>query len=292
MQWHDIEQVMHTLERPTGGFTSAHRGIVTMPDGMKVFVKIGIDEESKHWAQKEIAIYLFLQKHHFPCIPKFLTCNQDRTGFALEALVPENGWDWTETWDTKRLDATLTAMDRLAAIIPSKEEKRLFGPKGIAHDADGWQTLQSSSEKQALLRHKLEESGHYDLASTLDITAIAAKSARYAFHNTVVTHQDVRADNCAWNAEKQRVALIDWNWTQMGDRNIDTNAMLVHVYKSGFTALDIYRDHLDAAALEWLAGFWLNASTNPLRANSSPNQHLREYQLASGVTALDLAAMI
>jgi hypothetical protein len=287
MDWRTIETVMDTLERPSGGFTLAHRGIVTMPDRTKVFVKIGVDEETKRWAQKEIAIYMFLQKHDYPFIPKFLAHNYDRTGFALEALTASNGWDWTETWDEQRLDTTLKAMEQLAAIIPTEEEKLLFGKKGITSDTDGWQILLRSPDKQLALRRKLSEKGHTGLASNLDIPALAKKSAQYVFEDHIVVHQDVRADNCAWCPTQQTVRLIDWNWTQLGDRAIDRNAMLVHVYRSGLNILQEHRSYLDASALEWLAGFWLDASTNPVRGNSPS---LRDYQLASGVAALELAA--
>jgi hypothetical protein len=289
VQWQDIENVMDTIEKPTGGFTLAHRGTVTLTDGTKVFVKVGIDEETRRWAQKEIAVYMFLQKHNYPYIPKLLTHNNDQTGFALEALNSKEGWDWTETWDELRLQATLGAMDILATILPSDEEKKLFGAKGITRDTDGWHTLQTSIGKQAILQDKLRTNGHEDLIGKIDIPVMAKQSAEYVFQDNAVVHQDVRADNAAWSASQQTVRLIDWNWTQIGDRDIDINAMLVHVHRSGLGVLEHHAAYLDANALEWLAGFWLNASTNPLRANSTRNKHLRDYQLESGITALELA---
>jgi hypothetical protein len=288
MQWQDIERVMHTLEKPVGGFTMAHRGVVTMPDGKKVFVKLGTDNESKHWAQKEIAVYTFLQRHHYPFIPEFLAHNEQKTGFALEAITSENGWDWKDQWDDPRLAKTLEAMDLLATISPNEEEKALFGVKGITGDADGWRVLQNSDEKQRVLRDTLTKTGHQGLAGSLNILSMARKSTRYVHKENAVVHQDVRADNCAWSASRGAVKLIDWSWTQFGDRTIDRNAVLVHVYRSGFDITAKYHMHLDAAALEWLAGFWLNASTNPVRPDSP---HLRDYQLESGVAALELAKL-
>jgi hypothetical protein len=289
VQWQDIEKVMHTLEKPNGGFTLAHRGIVTMPDGRKIFVKIGIDDETKRWTRKEIIVYMFLQKHNYPYIPKFLACSADKTGFALEALTEQDGWNWAEAWNKDRLAATLHAMDELAAVKVSFEEKNLFGEKGITRDTDGWHIVQNSEQKQALLRTKLIDTGYADLAAHLDIHGMAVRSADYVFADDIVVHQDIRADNCAWCPQEKTVKLIDWSWTQIGDRRIDTNAMLVHVHKSGLDVLHLHPELLNANVLEWLAGFWFNASTNPLRANNEHNEHLQEYLLESGVTALQLA---
>jgi hypothetical protein len=292
VQWQDIENVMHTLETPNGGFTLAHRGTVVMPDGMKVFIKIGIDDETKHWTQKEITVYTFLQKHGYPFMPKLLACNPDKTGFALEALTPKDGWNWAENWDEARLSATLEAMDTLAAITISGAEKDLFGEKGITKNTDGWQKLIASEQKQALLQQKLSEAGHTDFTTQLDMHVMARRSAAYTFADNVVVHQDIRADNCAWRPSDTAVKLIDWSWTQIGDRRLDVNAMLVHVHKSGLNILTLHPELLDRGALEWLAGFWFNASTNPLRANSTHNEHLQEYLLESGVTALRLAEKV
>lgn len=291
MYWQEIEKVMHTLENPTGGFSPAHRGIVTMSDGMKVFVKTVGADENKRWIQKEIAVYLFLLKHNYAYVPKLLACNAELTGFALEALTTSNGWNWADTWDEARVDATLHAMDELATITPSEEEKEQFGTKSISKATDGWQYLRNDPGKQTLLRKKLLAGGRETLAATLDIQAMANRSAMYPFKDDIVVHHDIRADNCAWHPQTHTVALIDWEWAQLGDRTIDRNAMLAHVYKSGLQVLTGYRDLLDPAALEWLAGFWLNASTNPLPAGSH-NQHVRSYQLASGIAALDLAAKL
>ncbi len=94
---------MHTIEDPTSGFSAAHRGIITLTDGMKVFVKVVGDEESKQWVQKEIAVYQILETKGYQHIPKMLAYSDDLTGFALEALTKDNGWDWSDKWDEARV---------------------------------------------------------------------------------------------------------------------------------------------------------------------------------------------
>lgn len=290
MQWQAIENAMHTIENQSGGFSAARRGIVTMPDGLRVFVKVVNATEDEQWVKKEIAVYKMLQAHNYPYVPKLLAHNDDLTGFALEALTAENGWDWTDTWNESRLTATLAAMDGLASLAPSDDEKKHLGVKGITKDVDGWRALQISERKQRILRQKLANTGRDDLANSLDFGERAKESAVYPFKYDTLVHHDIRADNCAWCPAEQTVKLIDWEWTQLGDRTIDQNAILAHVYKSSsYDVLAKYHDLLNTNALIWLAGFWLNASTNPDRPESP---QVRKYQLASGIAALELASKL
>ncbi len=183
-------------------------------------------------------------------------------------------------------------MDNLASLSLSSEEKVRLGTKGISPVADGWQKLLLSEEKQALLSQKLNAVGRADLVGSINVQQMAKQSAAYPFRDDTLVHHDVRADNCAWCPSEQTVKFIDWEWTQLGDRTMDQNAMLAHVFKSAkFGVLARYQDLLNTNALNWLAGFWLNASTNPLPP-SARDKRVRDYQLASGIAALDLCAKV
>ena len=286
ISWAEVSSSLHTLVETSGGFTTAQRGIITLPKNEKVFVKIGHDDLTKQWAHKEIQVYRFLRKHNFSFIPDLLAVNDDETAFALQPLA--YGWDWSDSWTVERLNETLTAMDGLASIVPEGKDKELFAKSFISETADGWRPLQESEELQQVLRNKFIAVNRQDLADSINFEVHAQKSAGFVFKRTTLVHNDVRADNCAWNKERQMVKLIDWNWTQLGDRRIDVGAFLVHVHRAGFD-VSAYKDRLDKAALHWLAGFWLKSATQPLLEGSSERAALRDYQLSSGITAFDLA---
>lgn len=289
MQWRDIEKKLHTLEEAKDGFTLTRRGVITLSDGTKVFVKIGIDDQTSAWANKEVAVYEFLAEHNFISMPKLVAHNKDKTGFAIEALLPEAEWDWTNTWTYERLEATLLAMDALAAIAPAPDDRNFFAVKLISEESDGWRRLAASAAKQQVLLKKMRSKGHTSLADSLDIGAMAAQSAGYNFDYNCLVHNDVRSDNCAWNPHQKTAKLIDWNWTQLGDRGIDVNALLVHVCKSGYDVFETHKERLNADALHWLAGFWFNHASSPLLpgGGSGPDS-LRSRQLESGVLAFKL----
>jgi len=286
VSWSDIETALPTLIETSGGYTTAQRGIITLPNGQKLFVKIGHDNATKQWANKEIHVYRFLQKMSYPFIPTLAAVNNDETAFALEPL--QDSWDWSDHWTPERLSLTLEAMDTLAKITPKNEDRRLFEKSFISETADGWRPLSESDTLQQTLYDKLTAVDRRDLAEKIDFVKNSQMSSSFIFERTVLVHNDVRADNCAWNSVQQNVKLIDWNWAQLGDQRIDVSAFLVHVYNTGFDITN-YVNRLDKSALHWLAGFWLNAAAQPLPEGSSEQTALRDYQLASGITAFDLA---
>lgn len=287
IDWGAIEASLATMTPVDGGFSQARRGLVSLPNGDRVFVKIGTEADSKEWAHKEIAVYRYLKARSYTAIPELLSTNPDETSFALEALTGEDGWDWSDTWTAERLTATLDAMDQLAALKPEAEDWMDSGQLALDESRDGWAALNQSPELQQALLSKLRASGNAELAETLDISKESNRSARFVFRTDTLMHYDVRADNCAWNASKNQVKLVDWNWTQYGDTRIEYAATLTHVQKSG---LDISRSHaarLDPDALQWMAGFWFKAAATPIWPGGP--EHLRDFQLQSALTALGLA---
>jgi len=287
--WGDIEKRIETLTKVDGGFSSAHRGIITLSDGMRAFVKVGVNDLTKQWAKKEVEVYRFLQRQNYPFTPQLLAYNNDETSFALEALTPADGWNWSDEWTEKRFAKTLEAVDDLAAIQPGGNDKDCFSVEMLNETNDGWQPLKESKELQYTLLNKLRSAGCSDLANALDFSVEAERSATFSFRKDTLVHYDVRADNSPWHALHQAVRLVDWNWTQLGDRRIDLAALLVHVHQTGLDVTRASSDRLDADALHWMAGFWLKAAATPIWPGGPA--HLRDVQLQSAITALLLAGI-
>jgi len=287
INWQDIEKNLDDLCAVEGGFSQAKRGLITLADGTRIFVKVGTNDNTRRWTSKEIASYRFLQKHNYPHIPQLLATNDDHSGLAITAHTPEHGWDWKSNWTHERLNKTLEAMDALAAIKPVDDDLICFSDTSLDENNDGWGPLSQSSELQRILIEKLHAASRDDIASSINFTDEAEKSRQYIFKNDALVHNDIRADNCAWNSVTNEVRLVDWNWVQMGDRRTDLASMLVDVYRSGLDILPQHADKLDADALHWIAGFWLKAATSPIWPGGPDN--LRHFQLMAGIAALDLS---
>jgi thiamine kinase-like enzyme len=286
VSWDEILKQLHAITSVKGGFSQAHRGIITLPDGTQAFVKIGTDDATKKWAAKEVATYQFLHQHNYPYIPAVLSTHPENTGFALEALTLDKGWDWGDIWTLERLDKTIEAMDVLAGIPLDDTEREYFSKDPLNEAYGGWHKLATDIEKQTIARQKLEAANQPELAMHLYFEREAKREAGFSFVMDTLVHFDIRADNCPWNASQQTVRVVDWNWTQIGDRRIDHAAMLTHVQKAGLDVIASHGNRLDADALHWMAGFWLHAATTPIWPGGPI--HLRHFQLQSAITALQL----
>jgi len=277
--WGDISSKLGELVAVDGGYTRATRGIIRQDDGTNIFIKQGVDDDTRRWAEKEIEVYRFLELNSYPHIPTLLSVNPDKTGFALSACLPEDGWKWQGGWNQQRLERTLEVMDALAALVPDGKFLDLFSERVVSGSDEGWLPLLNSEELQLNLMRKVEKAG-----ARVDIKKESLK-ADFAFQYTHLVHNDIRADNCAWNEGQNRVCLVDWNWAQMGDRRIDVAATLVDVFYGGFDISPFYK-RIDSSALHWLAGYWLKSASTP-----GPEK-VREFQLKSGLTALKLVDQI
>lgn len=284
--WSPFSEALDSLEPVSGGFTNAKRGIVTLPTGERCFIKIGADPTTNEWARKEIKIYQTLHEHGFPHLPRLLAVNEDCTGFALEALEAKQGWEWETPWSDERLAATLNAMDDLAGLPMT-----LFDDDILAGDPDDlavnpWLMPEVTDEAKVLLQEKLRSMQLNKLADEMPRLQV-----NFQFNSTKkqLVHYDVRRDNCAWNPILQQVKLVDWNWLHVGSREIDINALLVNVYKSGLDPRKNFSSRVDKDALMWLCGYWLSSSIKPGTNSMTNHEALRAYQFESAIAAYQLA---
>lgn len=284
--WETIERHMSTFRPTEGGFTSAQRGIVHLPGDERIFVKIGTQENTRQWAKKEIAVYRILQKVGFSHSPKLVAVNHDETAFALESYTADLGWNWQDNWDECRLEATLGAMEDLTAILLSEADRRFLAEPTITQSANGWRPLLESKELQEILLGNMQELRVHNLMDTINFKLDAERSLAYKFGDSTLVHYDVRSDNCAWNDKLGQVRIVDWNWTQLGDGDIELAATLTQVKRSGYELPEKILRKLNPDALHWMAGFWLNSAVRPIWPGGPEN--LRRFQLQSGLMALDL----
>lgn len=100
----------------------------------------------------------------------------------------------------------------------------------------------------------------------------------------------MRADNCAFNSQTGDVRMVDWNWVQIGDRNLDMAEFFTNVARSGFVISDEFKERLNPVALRWMAGIWFDSAATPIWEGGPDN--LREHQLLSGVMAMRLSEIV
>lgn len=289
IDWTVIESSMHTFQPASSGYTQAKRGFITLPDKTMLFVKIGSDDATRKWAQKEIDVYQFLRAHSYTSIPNLLSISDARDGFALEYLNSDDNWSWETPWTDARLQATIDAMDALANIPIDSMPESITTIRMVNSIGNPWQTFATDSVSQNELRLKLGRIDKQSLAEEICNDTFLKQDFYFNFPQDTLVHYDVRRDNCAWNKDSNQVKIVDWNWLQIGNRDIDINALLVSVVASSFQITPQFNNRLNRAALLWLAGSWFSASLGSIKENTSETNSLRDYQLQSAITAYELA---
>lgn len=280
MNWDEIIAASDTIEAVSGGFTQSKRGIISLPSGQRLFVKVAVDSQSEAWLRQEIRAYEWLESQDYPYAPRMIA--RSETGFALPDF---SGLDWSNTWDDHKLNAAFRAMDQLATLSDNALSEFPNANLGdnpwskVPIGAGAYETV--AAQDSSLLSRT---------ARLLQDTIARAAYTRLAETNPLrgkqLIHLDVRADNFAYDKRRDNGFLVDWNWLSLGTKAFDQTAFLVDVYKSGYDVVENCRDRLDVASLAWLMGYWLaEVAKNPA---SKRSEKLRYYQLQSAVRADDI----
>ncbi len=273
--WQMVDATMDTFRPTTGGYSLAKRGIITLADGTTVFIKLATDADSKRFIAKELVAYKWLKQKSYPHIPEILLEKED--GFVLPDL---SHLDWSNHWNTQKVDAVFQALDELSGMALTEEDRAVLSDFDVAN---GWQELIDEPKYQEKLLSELADYPEYARAIKANIQAYADVARAYLGEKSqfVLTHSDVRSDNLAYNPKDRSVQLIDWNWMGMGRKGIEEVALLVNVAHSGFSVEEHCPERLDPIAALVLAGFWFSHSTQRIWKGGDPE--LRTVQFKSAL---------
>lgn len=290
IDWQTVEDSLSTLRPVKGGFTNAKRGIIAV-GGTDFFVKIATDELSREWIEREVRVYRFLEELDYAHAAKLASVNADSTGLCLEAFPAEDGWDWTNTYSKDRVTSILQLMDDMRDIGTEAARKSpVFHLPNMSKQSHGWAHILANEELRSSITTWLTRHGHDDVAAAvLDSQYIRDDFDRFEFKHDSLVHQDVRGDNCAWNAELGVSKLVDWNWADLGDHDIDKAAFLTNVEVSGMSVADEFCTHLRPGAFLWLTGYWLEVMVNH---RPGKQLELMLLQMQSAVTAYKIYTTI
>lgn len=278
--WSLIEAALPTLEPVSGGYTKSQRGLVTLTDGQKVFVKIAVDDQTRGWIQKERKAYAFLDEHGFPYVPRIIA--ETDGGLAIPDL---SGWDWSKTWTKPKMDAVLRAMDALAPL--GTKAAGSFGSFDL--DPNVWKGMPGSMDAYDWARPLLTSEMTHDLEALITDGATMRHYANLAatkpWEGNDLIHNDVRSDNFAFNTQTGQGLLVDLNWLCVGTKSFDTASLLVDMEQVGAEIQD-YLTRVDAASMAYIIGYWLSSAT--IVPDSENLVTLRLHQLESALTAHQL----
>jgi hypothetical protein len=257
----------------SAGHTPARRWIVTLDDGSTAFVKVATDEATASWLRDEHLTYSILRGA--PFMPAYLGWYDDGTSPVL-ALEDLSSATWPPPWTPDSIDAVHRALD-------------------LVHDAEAFAGLPRADDDHLGLREgwrEVAERPDAFLALGLcsaawlerHLDALEAAAGGAPLDGEALLHLDVRSDNVC--VDEHGARLVDWNWTSVGNPDLDLLAWLPSLHAEGGPAPDdVVRGHGEIAAA--LAGFFAAHAARP-PIPTAPG--VRRVQLAQARTALPWAA--
>jgi hypothetical protein len=256
----------------TAGYTPARRWVVTLDDGATAFVKVATDEQTASWLRDEHLAYSVLRGA--PFMPAYLGWYDDgaRPVLALEDL---SNAAWPPPWTADAIASVRRTLDLVHGTEPYEGLPRTDDDHlGLR---DGWREI--SADPRPLVALGVCSAGW--LERHVDELDRAARDAPLG--GEALLHLDVRSDNVCMKGG--RGLLVDWNWTSVGNPELDLLAWLPSLHAEGGPAPDeIATGHAEIAAA--LAGFFCSHAARPT-IPSAPG--VRRVQLDQARAALPWA---
>lgn len=270
----DIVPYLDTMTSVEGGYTPAKRGIATLKDGTKVFVKIATGPMTEKWLKKEIKTYLKLNEAGYGYIPLLLAHNDEDTAMAIEYL---EGHSFENVWDKKKVDAVMHARQALKQYKEDFVGDKDFASGDVVDFDLKWPYLlkHGNLDKVNTKLHKLGRTVQFTAEQIQDYQK---QHQDWSMSEDTLVHEDVRADNFGYNSETGEGKLIDWNWLCIGDESLDTTPLFISMYRSGFDPYKDYPEKYDPQMLLYLVGFWLASILDGDEDSSDREWSLRQVQ--------------
>ncbi len=277
----DIWPRVPNIQPTDQGFTAAYTGLVTLADGIQVFVKCAMDDNSARWARKEVKAYKLLQDAGYPYIPRLLAVNAEGTSFATQALI---GYDFSPTWDADKLHAIMRARKDLKSLRYLFEADPDFSMRKVVGVQNRWPMLRN--EAVLARANEILQACHGVMISTETVERCVQMMQAWYVHQDTLVHDDLRADNFAYDPQTRTGKLIDWTWLCVGDDALDVASLCVGVTRTGFDVYDRYPDLFDEQAIISTLGYWMEV----LGTSDGQLADVRRSQAANVKLCYDLLA--
>ena len=282
----DIVPRLGRLLEVNEGFSTAKRGILEMPDGVLIFVKLATDANSHKWIQKEVEVYKVLQRQGYQYSPQLLSYSNDMSAFAIEYL---DGYIFDKKWTIEMLAEVMMARNELAKLKSFFENNLDYSMNSVIDSRNHWAILSDNLKLLATLNDALLYIDQNKIQiSPESVTQFATEMASWSPSTNSLVHMDIRLDNFGFNTKSGTGKLIDWNWLCVGDEKLDVASLFISIeMKSNLKPYELYPIYYSRQSLLYLAGYWIYQLAVTAGDNTviSP---LRKHQANSAVTALTM----
>jgi Phosphotransferase enzyme family len=203
----------------SGGYSTADRFSVELVDGRRVFVKSAADANLAGWLRREYEVYSSVEGAF---IPRLEGWDDDGTRAVL-AIEDLSDADWVPHWDTKRVDAVVTALAEIAVSAHPPNTR----PVGESFPGlfDRWADV--TRDPEPFLSTGIRDRVWLDRW----LPPIVEAAATVDPSGDSLLHLDVRSDNLCFR--NGRAILVDWNWATLGNPRLDLAAWLPSLASEG-----------------------------------------------------------
>lgn len=267
-----------------GGFTPAKRGVVTLADGTKVFVKMAVDDMTARWLKKEIKVYKALNEAGYQYIPNILAVDDKQTAMAIEYLEAAT---FDDVWDKDKIGAVSRAQQELLQYKHLFENDDDFYFYDADKVEDRWKNILTEQSIDSI-NAKFETFGVDSVFSLDQLTKFHDMLDEWAMDKDTLIHEDIRADNFGYFDSEKSGKLVDWNWLVIGDRKLDDTSVFVHTYAAGFDPYILCPEKYDLKTIIYRVCFWLDSILAGNETSSDREYRLRKSQALSVKACIEL----
>lgn len=277
----DIAPYLSNLQPVPGGFTEARRGLLKLPSGEILFVKIAEDDDTKKWIHKEAEVYKILNRENYAYSPKLLAHSSDKTAIAVEYL---QNHQFDHRWSETMLQEVMDARISLQKLKPHFEGNDAYNLHSVVSVKSYWPNL-LDEDTRSRVNKLLHSIGSELIIGLKMVEQFAEEMNDWKPREDTLVHQDIRADNFGYDPAGKKGKLVDWNWLCIGDNLMDVTPMFVSMRKhSNLDPYVLYPDMYSRTSLLYIAGYWLwRISEINEKSQISP---IRAHQATSAEVAL------
>jgi thiamine kinase-like enzyme len=208
LQWQRRAASWQPTEAVEGG---NDRFSVVLEDGRRVFAKAATSPFLSDALRREAEVYAHL---HGGFMPEFI-CFDDDPVRPLLVLEDLSDADWSVRWDEARVAAVRTTLDEVAASTPPPNTPPV---RDVFSSFKGWSAVEG--DPAPFLSTNVRSRAWLER----NLAAVRAAAEVAPIEGNSLLHFDVRSDNLCFR--DGRALLVDWNWSCIGQADLDIAAWL------------------------------------------------------------------
>lgn len=257
-----------------GGYSGSRRWVVSLANGLKVFLKVGSSEHTRARLREEARFYQSFQRSFTPELIAF----EDHSESPLLILEDLSHATWPPPWTTEQVERVLDTLSQVAASTPPEHLPSL---ERYRETLSGWERVEE--DPSPFLSMAMATKDWLESA----LPRLKRASGEAVLSGSSLVHFDVRSDNIAFLPD--RTVLVDWSIPAIGNPLADVVGWLPSLHVEGGPAPHEILGSEGSALVALITGYWASQAGLP-PPEGAP--HVRQVQRAQLEVSLPWVARL